>query len=221
MEDENINILLVDDDEEIYLWIQDLLEDAEIYGWVKNILCDSETASFKIDYSPTFDKALRVIKKAKHHVYLIDYQLGDKNGIDLLQKAIASGCKAPIIMLTGRGDISTDHTAMMTGAADYLNKYQLNAEVLEHSIRYALERKQIYKEQEKLISELQEALVRVKKLSGLLPICSYCKKIRNDKGYWEQVEQYIEEHSDVDFSHGICPDCAKEHYPEIFKDHTY
>jgi PAS domain S-box-containing protein len=78
------------------------------------------------------------------------------------------------------------------------------------------ERRRAETEKEKLIEELQKALSEVKTLSGLLPICSSCKKIRNDEGYWEQIEGYIKDRSDADFSHGICPDCAKRMYPEIF-----
>lgn len=66
----------------------------------------------------------------------------------------------------------------------------------------------------RLIQELTEALAHVKTLSGLLPICAACKKIRDDKGYWQQVETYIKERSDAEFTHGICPDCAKRLYPE-------
>lgn len=74
------------------------------------------------------------------------------------------------------------------------------------------------KERERLISELQGAIADIKKLSGLLPICAACKKIRNDKGYWEQIESYIKQHSEVEFSHGICPECAKRLYPDQNKD---
>jgi hypothetical protein len=66
-----------------------------------------------------------------------------------------------------------------------------------------------------LIRELQEALTMVKPLSGLLPICASCKKIRDDKGYWTQIESYIRDHSEVEFSHSLCPDCLKKLYPEI------
>ena len=78
------------------------------------------------------------------------------------------------------------------------------------------ERKLAENEREKLINELQDALAEVKKLSGLLPICSSCKKVRDDDGYWHQVEVYIRDHSEVEFSHGLCPECAKKLYPEIF-----
>lgn len=77
------------------------------------------------------------------------------------------------------------------------------------------ERKQAEQERAKTIVELQNALAEVKTLRGFLPICSYCKKIRDDKGYWKQIESYIHKHSDVEFSHGICPECTKKYYPEL------
>ncbi len=74
------------------------------------------------------------------------------------------------------------------------------------------ERKKAEKEREKLIRELQKAMAEVKTLSGLLPICASCKKVRDDKGYWNQIEEYLENQVDVSFSHGICPECLKELY---------
>jgi len=78
------------------------------------------------------------------------------------------------------------------------------------------ERKQAEEERERLIGELQEALAKVKTLSGLLPICASCKRIRDDQGYWQQIEAYIRNHSEAEFSHSVCPECAKKLYPEIF-----
>lgn len=77
--------------------------------------------------------------------------------------------------------------------------------------------KKYEKEREELIRELQEALKNIKTLNGLLPICSSCKKIRDDKGYWNKVEQYISQHTDASFTHGICPDCAEKIYPGLLK----
>lgn len=79
------------------------------------------------------------------------------------------------------------------------------------------ERKKVEEEREKLIEKLQKTLDDVKTLEGLIPICSHCKKIRDDSGFWGNVEQYISKHTNVDFSHGICPDCLQEHYPNQFK----
>lgn len=85
----------------------------------------------------------------------------------------------------------------------------------EQLVQEVAERKKSEQEKERLIGELQQALAEVKKLSGLLPICASCKRIRDDQGYWQQIEGYISEHSEADFSHGICPKCAKELYPEL------
>ncbi|MGB4221885.1 MAG: PAS domain S-box protein, partial [Smithellaceae bacterium] len=83
--------------------------------------------------------------------------------------------------------------------------------------RNITEQKQAQKEKEKLIFELQEALSEVKTLSGLLPICSHCKKIRDDRGYWNQLETYLLDHSNALLSHSICPECAEKYYPDILK----
>jgi len=84
-------------------------------------------------------------------------------------------------------------------------------------IRDISERKQHEKEREALIDNLKTSLARVRKLSGLLPICASCKKIRDDKGYWNQIEAYIRDHSEAEFSHGICPECTRKLYPEYYR----
>jgi nitrate/nitrite-specific signal transduction histidine kinase len=87
---------------------------------------------------------------------------------------------------------------------------ELQVEIAEH--------KKTEAERERLITELQEALKNVKQLTGLLPICANCKKIRDDTGYWHQVEVYVRDHSEAEFSHGICPNCMKILYPELDED---
>ena len=84
-----------------------------------------------------------------------------------------------------------------------------------HICRDISDRKKIEIEREKMVRELKMALADVKTLSDLLPICSACKKIRDDKGYWSQIEAYIHKHSGTRFSHGICPECAKDLYPDL------
>ena len=85
-------------------------------------------------------------------------------------------------------------------------------------LRDISERKANEAERERLIDDLQEALAKVKTLSGFLPVCANCKKIRDDGGYWNQIESYIEAHSEAEFSHSICPECEKELYPELFEE---
>ncbi|MCX5902135.1 MAG: hypothetical protein NTV89_01410, partial [Proteobacteria bacterium] len=79
-------------------------------------------------------------------------------------------------------------------------------------------RRQVEQEREKLIDDLRENISNIKTLQGLIPICSNCKKIRDDQGYWHQVEVYVSEHTQADFTHSICQECARKLYPEIYKD---
>jgi len=85
------------------------------------------------------------------------------------------------------------------------------------TLRDITERIQAERERDELILELKKAMKEIKTLSGLLPICASCKKIRDDKGYWHQVESYISSHSEAEFTHGICPECAKKLYPGFRK----
>lgn len=80
-----------------------------------------------------------------------------------------------------------------------------------------LERKAIDEERKKLVDDLQDALNNIKTLKGLIPICASCKKIRDDQGYWNELEIYISRNADIEFSHSLCPDCLKKHYPEEYE----
>jgi PAS domain S-box-containing protein len=93
-----------------------------------------------------------------------------------------------------------------------------HSQVIQCNIRDITDRKKADEERERLILELRDALNKVRTLHGMLPICASCKKIRNDKGYWEQIESYLEDHSEAEFTHGICPDCARALYPKLHKN---
>ena len=99
--------------------------------------------------------------------------------------------------------------ALKEAFADRLEERTAELEATNGQLRREIE------ERKQLITELQAAIAKVRTLSGLLPICSACKKIRDDKGYWNQIEAYIEEHSDAAFSHGICPECFRRIYPDM------
>ncbi len=86
---------------------------------------------------------------------------------------------------------------------------------LKHEIEQRIKTE---KEKEELITELEKTLLNLNILKGLVPICSFCKNIRNDSGFWEKMEEYVEKHSDAEFSHGLCPNCAVEHYPDLHLD---
>jgi PAS domain S-box-containing protein len=358
MEKRYLRVLLIEDDEDDYTIL-------------RTMLSEIGSTTFYLQWVSTYEAGVQGICRAEHDVYLLDYRLGGKDGVELLREVIARGCEKPIILLTGQGGYDVDIEAMEAGAADYLVKGQITPDLLERSIRYATvqkhadlelrryrdyleqlvhertreleetnsklqieidvrrkaekasrqlaaivegsddaiisqtlagiitswnkaaeiiygytaaeaigqpismhippehvheipdllaridrgerivhhettrrrkngddinvsltispirddsdsiigastiardmtERERVRKEREKLIIELQEAFAKVKSLKGLLPICAWCKKIRDDRGYWQQIEAYIRDHSEADFSHGICPACAQK-----------
>lgn len=116
--------------------------------------------------------------------------------------------QAPIDSNDEIGSLSTSLNQMVGN----LKTTMASRDELLHEIQL---RKKTEEEREKVIHDLKEALKKVKVLSGLLPICSHCKKIRDDNGYWKQIEHYIHEHSEAEFSHSICQECAKKYYPDI------
>jgi diguanylate cyclase (GGDEF)-like protein len=126
--DSIIKVLLVEDDEDDYIMTRDLL--SEITG-----------ENFELEWVSTYNPALESMQENNCDVYLLDYRLGEHTGLDLMRKAMKNGCRGPVIILTGQGDREIDLEAMKAGAADYLLKNQLNAPLLERSIRYAIERK--------------------------------------------------------------------------------
>ena len=115
-----------------------------------------------------------------------------------------------------RDILGQDKTFIIT-ARPFLNARKEIIGIVE-SFQDITERKRAEDAKEELISELQKAFEEVNLLSGLLPICASCKKIRDDKGYWNKIESYISNHSKVQFSHGICPDCAQKLYPELYNE---
>jgi serine phosphatase RsbU (regulator of sigma subunit) len=121
-----IRVCLVDDDEDYFVITRDLLSESDGY-------------SFAITWISSFEAALAEIRTTAHDVFLFDYRLGKDNGLDLLKEVIAKDIRTPVIMLTGQGDKDIDLEAMRRGAADYLVKGEIDASLLERSIRYALE----------------------------------------------------------------------------------
>jgi PAS domain S-box-containing protein len=101
------------------------------------------------------------------------------------------------------------------------NAYLVNhKKVIQCNIRDITQRRRVEEERRKLTNDLRDALTKIKKLQGLLPICASCKKIRDDKGYWNQLETYIQDHSEAEFSHGFCPECMKKLYGVVLEADT-
>lgn len=117
----------------------------------------------------------------------------------------------PIIFITAKDKEDDTVQGFEAGGVDYIAK-PFNHRELKARISTHLELKNTKDKLKDKVKELQTALSEIKTLKGLLPICSHCKKIRDDNGYWEQIEEFIIDHSNADFSHSICPECAKNLY---------
>jgi len=162
--------------------------------------------------SEALDKAGEMVPD----IVLMDIVL--KNGLDGIETAerLQAQQGLPVIYITAYADEQTLKRAKITEPFGYLLKpFDLNLVVV--NIEIGLYRHRMERQREELLSELQSALTHVKTLRGLLPICAWCKKIRNDHGYWQDVESYVHDHSDADFSHGICPDCNEKYYKEFME----
>ncbi|MCK5682176.1 response regulator transcription factor [bacterium] len=150
---------------------------------------------------------------------IIDWMMPEMDGLEVCRRIREIETTEPpyIIMLTSRDEKTYIIAGFSAGADDYLAKPFNPGELLAR-IKVGV---RLVKMQERLnaqVLELRLALEHIKTLQGILPICSFCKKIRDDKGLWDQVETYISQHSEAEFTHGICPECMKEHYPEYCKN---
>jgi CheY-like chemotaxis protein len=158
-------------------------------------------------------KALALAKELSPDLILMDIMLkGDMDGIETAAM-IRETYDISVIFLSAYSDDEILDRAKQTLPFGYLIKPFRDRE-LKAAIEMAIYKQGMEKKQTALIAELKEALEKVKLLSGLLPICSFCKKIRDDEGYWKDVEKFIRAHSGATFSHGICPECMDNQYGE-------
>ena len=141
-------------------------------------------------------------------IAVLDWMMPELDGVDVCRRARKTEDLKSlyIIMLTSRESEEDVVAGLDAGANDYITKPFRRRE-LAARIGVGERVVELQRQLAQRVTELENALSKVKTLQGLLPICSYCKKIRGDNNYWKQVEGYIEEHADVSFSHGICPDC--------------
>ncbi len=151
---------------------------------------------------------------------ILDWMMPKMDGLDIVRniRADQSGNPPYLIILTTKTEKTDIIEGLNAGANDYLSK-PFDPGELRARIEVG---RRMAEMQDKLaanLAELRDALNHVKTLRGIVPICASCKRIRDDKGYWKQVEAYVRERTDAQFSHGICPECAKKLYPDFYKAH--
>ncbi len=161
--------------------------------------------------------ALKIIEKRLPDLILLDIMMPEMDGFALCRqlKNRDDTKDIPVIFISALTDTSDKVKAFEAGGVDYITK-PFQEEMLAR-VQTHLNLRNLQKRLEEKNTRLQKAFDEVKTLRGIIPICVSCKKIRDDKGYWNQVEAYIEEHSQAEFSHSLCVICAKKLYPEIYE----
>lgn len=195
------SILIIDDDPNLRKTLADILR----------------AKGYELLAAKNGTEGLALLERNAVNLVLIDLGLPDISGLEVLHRVKADYPATEAIILTGNAALDSAIEAANSGAFSYLSKpYDIDQLIL--SIQRAVEKRQAEEDRERLILELQAALAKVKQLEGIIPICSYCKKIRDDKESWQQLESYISDHSEALFSHGICPECYIRVTNENLKD---
>jgi CheY-like chemotaxis protein len=142
---------------------------------------------------------------------ILDWMMPKLDGVEICRRVRQIPTSTPpyLILLTAKSGTEDVVAGLEAGANDYLTKPFDRAE-LRARVRVGAQILGLQKNLADRVSELEDALTQVKQLQGLLPICSYCKNVRDEKNYWQRIDNYLTEHADVMFSHGICPDCYRE-----------
>jgi DNA-binding response OmpR family regulator len=171
---------------------------------------------YKMEFAQDGEKALQIAMSFDPDIVILDIMMPGIDGYEVCRR-LKSGRKTSevmVLLLSAKSDLKDKLAGYEALADDYLTK-PYEPEELRARIKILLRLKNTLDERNRLIGELKDTLTKVKVLSGLLPICANCKKIRDDQGYWNQIETYIRDHSEANFSHSICSDCANELYPEL------
>ncbi|MFH0995226.1 MAG: response regulator [Pseudomonadota bacterium] len=198
---QNIKVLVVDDDPDVLFATSRIVE----------------SAGYKVLKASTGSECMKTARENRPDLILLDVVLPDTEGTELC-KLIKTDpyFEGTFVVLLSGSRISSSEQAegLDIGADGYIARPISNQE-LKARVKAMVRILITERERDRLIFELREAISKIKQLSGLLPICSHCKKIRDDKGYWNHIEAYIRDHSEAAFSHSICQECAKKYYPDM------
>jgi phosphoserine phosphatase RsbU/P len=198
---QQIKILIVDDDPEVLSATTRLVK----------------KAGYMVMEASTGEAAIKSARDQKPDIILLDVVLPDIMGTEVCRQIKADPrTGGGYIILTSGMKTGSDQQAdgLDAGADGYIARPVSNRELISR-IEAMVRILTAERERDRLIEELRQALAKIRKLSDLLPICMYCKKIRDDKGYWSELEAYIRENTDTEFSHSICRECAQKHYPDL------
>lgn len=199
-----MKVLVADDD----LVTRRLLE-ATLQSWGYDVCAAADGA-----------EALHILEEGlPPDIALLDWMMPERDGLEVCRIICACPQTVPtyVILLTALGGRQNIIQGLQAGADDYITK-PFDREELRARLEVGRRIVELQRSLAERVRQLEDALARVKQLQGLVPICSYCKKIRNDRNYWQQLESYLSDHSEAQFSHGICPECYEKFVkPELEK----
>ncbi len=158
-------------------------------------------------------RALEAIRQAgEPTLAILDWMMPGLDGPEICRRIRLDSASAQpyLVLLTSKEGAESTVEGLKAGADDYVTK-PFDAGVLRARVDVGIRVLELQNKLARRVRELEEALANVKRLQGLLPICSYCKRVRNDGNYWQQVDMYIAEHTEAKLSHGFCPDCFETH----------
>ena len=195
----------------IVLMVDDVPKNLQVLGNILN------KEGYKISAALNGEQALKILENTKPDLILLDVMMPGLSGFDVIKEIQKNKelLEIPVIFLTAKKEKEDVIHGIELGAVDYVTKPFNSTELLAR-VKNHIELKLSKDRLKKMNKELQTALDQIKTLKGLVPICANCKKIRDDDGFWQEVEYYIAARTEADFSHGICPDCMKELYPEVY-----
>lgn len=150
---------------------------------------------------------------------IVDWMMPEMDGLELCENIRTADTTEPpyIIMLTAKSDNKDIVRALNAGADDYVTK-PYDPQELNARINVGIRMLNLQQRLSNKVRELENALEHIHTLQGMLPICAHCKKIRDDEDYWHEVEHYIRDHSELEFTHSICPDCVEKYYSNSAKE---